>query len=205
MRTFVALLLVAASATLLPGCCTSKPTHPFQSGHQQTDARVDFSDPLLARRQILLFGLIDQRTAQETIQKLLYLDAKSHDPIELFLHTPGGEMKHAMAIEQTMRLLRSPVSTYALSECNSGGALLLAAGTGQRRAFRGAVIVVHGLRSHGKPPPELTKLMQDSYAQFWRRRARLPDSWLPLPPGILHFLSAEQALEYGLVDEIIDR
>ena len=97
------------------------------------------------------------------------------------------------------------MNTYGLSECNSGGALLLAAGTGKRRAFHGAVIMVHGLKISGKPPPGFTERIQDAYTRFWRQRSRLPESWLPLPPGTEHILSAEQALEYGIVDEVIER
>lgn len=205
MRASISLLLVGTIASVTQGCSTPPTPSRAEWRPQQSDPRVDFSDPVLASRKVFLFGLIDQRAAERIIQSLLFLDAKSHDPIELFLHTPGGEIKHAMAIEQAMRLIGSPVNTYAFSECNSGGAVLLAAGTGKRKAFRGAVIVVHGLTSHGKPPREYTALVQESYTGFWRKQARLPESWLPLPPGVLHCLSAEQALEYGLVDEIIDR
>ncbi len=83
--------------------------------------------------------------------------------------------------------------------------MLLAAGTGQRRAFRGAVIIIHGLTFSGKPPSEFTARIQDAYTYFWRKWSRLPDSWLPLPFGIEDIVSAEQALEYGIVDEVIDR
>jgi ATP-dependent protease ClpP protease subunit len=83
--------------------------------------------------------------------------------------------------------------------------VLLAAGTGKRRAFHGAVIIVHGLTFYGNPPAEYRERIQDAHTQFWRKRTRLPDSWLPLPFGIEHILSAEQALEYGIVDEIVDR
>jgi ATP-dependent Clp protease, protease subunit len=199
------IILFAVLGALLQGCDTPSPTPLREKPGSQADRRVDFSDPVLNRRQILLFGLIDQRAAELAIQKLLFLDGKSHDPIDVFLQTPGGELKHAMAVEETMRLLQSPVNTYALSECNSGGAMLLAAGTGKRRVFRGAVVILHGLKVSGKPPPDLTKRLQDSYTHFWRQRSRLPESWLPLPPGVLHVLSAEQALEYGLVDEVIER
>jgi ATP-dependent Clp protease protease subunit len=111
-----------------------------------------------------------------------------------------------MAIEQVMRVIRSPVNTYALSECNSGGAYLLTAGTGKRRAFRGALIMVHGLSPHGEvPPPDFVKVLAKGYDDFWRKRARLPESWFPISSGTNHFLSAEQALEYGLVDEVVER
>ena len=169
------------------------------------DTKVDFTDPVLNRRQILLFGPIDQRAAERTIQKLLFLDDQSHDPIDLYLQSPGGEFKHGMAISQTMRLLQSPVNTYALAECNSGGAHLLAAGTGKRRAFRGSVVIIHGLKIQGTPPSGLIEQIQDAYTRFWRERTHLPDSWLPMPTDVIHVLSAEQALEYGVVDEIIEK
>ncbi len=136
---------------------------------------------------------------------MLFLDTQSHDPIDLFLMTPGGEFKSALAIEHVMRLIQSRVNTYALSECNSGGALLLAAGTGKRKAFRGALVIVHGVKVHGHPPAGMLDKVQDSYTDFWRKRTRLPESWLPIPPDKLHILSAEQALQYGIVDEIIER
>lgn len=131
MRTFIVLLTVAGLGVLLQGCYT--PRQPREPGKTvaQADARVDFTDPVLNRRQILLFGKIDQRAAELTIQKLLFLEGKSHDPIDLYLQTPGGETISALAIQRTMGLLQSPVNTCALSECTSGGALLLAAGTGK--------------------------------------------------------------------------
>ena len=199
------IVLVAIVGALLQGCCMTQPTRQPEEASPHADARVDFTDPVLNRRQILQFGTIDQRAAELTIQKLLFLDGKSHDPIDLYLQTPGGEFKCAMAIEQTMRLLKSPVNTYALSECNSGGAMLLAAGTGKRRAFHGAVVVLHGLKISGKPPPGFAEQLQDAYTHFWHQRSRLPEPWLPLPPGVIHVLSAEQALEYGVVDEVVER
>lgn len=203
---FIILLAIASLGLLLPGCCTPPPS----AGPTITpplDTRVDFNDPLLNRRKILLFGDIDQRTAEIAIQKLLYLDGKGNEPVDIFLETPGGDMKYAWAILQTMRLIHSPVNTYALSECNSGGALLLAAGTGKRRAFHGAVIVLHGLKpgtGANAPPDEFIADAQVSYTDFWRKSAKLPDSWLPLPFDSLHILTADQALKYGIVDEVID-
>ncbi len=205
MRTFIILLTLVVVGTLIQGCCTPPQTGGQEKTVSRSDARVDFADPVLNRRQILLFGPIDQRASELTIQKLLFLDGKGHDPIDLYLQTPGGEFKDAMAIEQTMRLLQSPVNTYALSECNSGGALLLAGGTGKRRAFHGAVVTVHGLKFSGKPPPGLTERIQEAYTDFWRQRSRLPSSWLPLPRDVFHVLSAEQALEYGIVDEVVGK
>jgi ATP-dependent Clp protease, protease subunit len=170
-----------------------------------TSNRNDYADPLLNQRRILLFGAIDDRKAELTIKKLFFLDGKSQAPIDLFLQTPGGEMKSAFAIEHTMRAIKSPVNTFALSECNSGGAVLLAAGTGKRHAFKGAMIMVHGLKPGRVAPKEFMRIMEDSHNDFWRQHARFPESWLPLSAGTIHFLTAEQALHYGVVDEVIKR
>jgi len=213
MRTikFIVPFLLASLGLLLPGCSTPQQSAKPQAAPEaapQLDTRVDFNDPLLNSRKILLFGSIDQQTADVAIQKLLFLDSKGHDPIDLFLETPGGDMKYAWAIEQTIRFIHSPVNTYALSECNSGGAMLLAAGTGKRRAFHGAVIVIHGLQpgvAGDKPPTAYVGDIQDSYTDFWHKSAKLPESWLPLPFGIFHILTAEQALKCGIVDEVIDK
>ena len=76
-------------------------------------------------------------------------------------------MKYAWAVYQTMTLIHSPVNTYALSEY-SGGAMLLAAGTGKRYAFPGAVIVIHGLNFRGQPPAGFAE-DTDSYTGFLAR------------------------------------
>ena len=196
-RLLIPGLLAAVLGLWTSGCSTAVSV--------QSDDRVDFNDPLLNSRKVLLFGEIGQSSAEVAIQKLLFLDGKGHEPIDLFLETPGGDMKYAWAVLQTMTLIQSPVNTYALSECNSGGAMLLAGGTGKRRAFHGAVIILHGLKPKGrrKPPAAFVADAQASYTDFWRTHARLPDSWLPLPLDSLRILTAEQALEYGIVDEIV--
>jgi ATP-dependent Clp protease, protease subunit len=203
--SYTILLPVAALFALLQGCYTAQSTRALEKTVTQADARVDFSDPVLNQRQILLFGKIDKRFAEITIQKLLYLDRKSHDPIDLYLQTPGDEKQDSLTVEHIIRSLKSPVNTWAVSDCYSGGAILLAAGTGKRRAFHGAVIIVHGLTFRGNPPPEFTQPIQDWYTEFWRKRARLPEAWLPLPFDIRHILSAEQALEYGIIDEVVGK
>ena len=203
MRLPPALPLVPLAFAI--GCHTPFNPPPPKPSQSVSDVRIDYGDPVLNSRKILLIGDINDRVAEIAIQKFLYLDAKSQEPIDLYLQTPGGLFKPAMAIEQTIRLLKSPVNTYALSECNSGGAVLLAAGTGKRRAFRKSIIVVHGIKVTGKPPADFTEKIQDTNTDFWRRKARLPEEWLPIPSGTEHVLTAEQALEYGIVDEVIDR
>ena len=208
MRAFTILVLPTILGVVVQGCSTPQRMSEPEQRVSPADARVDFTDPVLNSRKILLFGPIDQRAAEVTIQKLLFLESKGHDPIDLFLETPGGDMKYGWAIQQTMRLIHSPVNTYALSECNSGGAMLLAAGTGKRRAFHDSVIVIHGLKlgvGDAKPPADFVTDLQKSYTEFWHERARLPQDWLPLPFDSFRILTSEQASEYGIIDEVVGK
>jgi len=164
--------------------------------------QVDPSDPLLQKRKVLLFGAIDTAAAKIVISKLIHLDQKSSKPIDLFLMTPGGDMTAAIGIEQVMRSLRSPVNTIAIGECSSAGAFLLAAGTGKRIALEGTVIVIHGMQFAGTPPPGAPENLQGYYTSFWAKKARLPKEWLPLPPGEVHVFTAQQAVDFGVVDRV---
>lgn len=203
MRIIVSLSVIMALA--VAGCRTQLPlSERSQQQPQHESEAVDFGDALLNQRKILVMGPLDDRAAEATIQKLLYLEARSPQPIDLYIQTPGGEFKAAKAITYIMRNLRCPVNTYALSECNSGGAVLLAAGTGKRRAFKGAVIVVHGVKVRGNPPAKFTEEVMKAHDEFWRERAKLPQEWMPIAPGKEYVLSAEEALKYGIVDEILD-
>ncbi len=205
MRTFIVILFIATLGIFLQGCSTPQRATEPEKIFLQANERVDFTDPILNSRQILLYGPIDQQAAELVIQKLLFLDSKSHDPIDFYLKSPGGDIQDAFAIEKVMSLVHSPVNTYALSECNSGGVVLLAAGTGKRRTFHGVLILLHGLEFQGNPPPAYVGGVQDAYSDFWRKHARLPQSWLPLPFGRVRILSAKEALDCGIVDEVVDK
>jgi ATP-dependent Clp protease, protease subunit len=199
-KSLTCALLAAALAQ--SGCLVHFDERRTETGGD-ADSRPDFGDPVLNGRKILVFGEIDEGAGKRVIQELLYLDSQNHDPIQMYLMTPGGDFSAALSIAQVMRLIASPVNTCALAECNSGGTVLLAAGTGKRKAFAGGMIVVHGVKVQGKLPRGMLAQTQSAYTQFWRQRTRLPESWLPLQPNSIHVLSAEQALQYGIVDEVV--
>ncbi|MBL9174941.1 MAG: ATP-dependent Clp protease proteolytic subunit [Verrucomicrobiales bacterium] len=197
-------LLAASLIALCAGCAVSLESPGTPGGVTRKRAEVDYSDPVLNQRRIFVFGSITETVAEEVIRKLYYLDGVSGEPITLYLLTPGGELKASFAIVEVMQALRSRVNTVGMAECNSGGAVLLAAGTGERSAHRGSIIVVHGMKVHGSPPPDFVRAVQVTYTGFWKRHARLPAAWLPLVPDKTYVLTAAQALEYGLVDRVVD-
>ncbi|MGE3309559.1 MAG: ClpP family protease [Limisphaerales bacterium] len=199
MKPIHALIAVLSLTPLLPGCAFR-----LEPGYEPLEpAPIDLADPVLNQRRIFVTGNITEASAADTIRQLLHLDAQNQEPISLYLMTPGGDLKAVLAVVNTLRMLHSKVDTYALGECNSGGAVLLAAGTGKRYAFPDSTIVIHGMEMDRKPPARYVELTQEAYTAFWRQHARLPESWLPIPLGELFFLTAREALDYGVVDQII--
>jgi len=194
-------LAAVLAASVFPGCTVL--LNPGSA--TRPEARSDFSDPVLNQRRVFLVGHITEATGAEAIRQLLFLDAQNDQPIDLYLMTPGGDLNVAFAVVHTMGLMRSRVNTCALGECNSAGAVLLAAGTGLRQAFPDSIVVIHGMEANRHPPAQYVELTQASYTAFWRCRARLPGSWLPIPQGKLLFLTAQQALDYGVIDRIVAR
>ena len=190
---------VALAASVLQGCTIL--VHPPRMPPEAS--RIDFSDPVLNQRRVFVVGEITESSAAQVIRQLWFLDAQGHSPIELYLMTAGGDLKAAFAIVHTMRLVTSRIHTYAIGECNSSGTVILAAGTGKRHAFDDTTLVIHGMEAKKDTPTRYINLTQESYTRFWRQHARLPETWLPIPPRQLHFLSAQESLEFGLVDRVL--
>jgi len=119
-----------------------QPSNKFEQNSrlQMTDARLQvqyqrtremtLDDLLLENRIVFLIGEISYRLASEVIMKLLYLDnLKRGVEISLYINSPGGAVDDTMAIYDTIRFIGSPVATYCIGRAQSGGAVILAAGT----------------------------------------------------------------------------
>ena len=161
-------------------------------------------DPLLKSRKILITSNINEFTANEVAARLLYLSAADpHRPIDLYLSTQGGWVDSAFTIIDAMELIDAPVNTWAIGGCYSAGALILAAGTGRRYATADAVLMVHAsLDEDNKRPYSYERLALQRYERIWREHAALPDDWFPLVGDEEYYLSAQEALQFKLIDEI---
>jgi ATP-dependent Clp protease protease subunit len=120
------------------------PDARLQVQYQRT-REMTLDDLLLENRIVFLIGEISYRLAAEVIMKLLYLDnLKRGVEISLYINSPGGAVDDTMAIYDTMRFIGSPVATYCIGRAQSGGAVILAAGTkGRRHALPHAKIMLH--------------------------------------------------------------
>lgn len=200
-----------AVCTLL-GCTVSLNIGPAvsQLGSTLVDEEIvahdiDYSDPLLAQRKIIVSEDLNSGTGKRLIARLLYLEQQAPgQPIDLYLDSDGGSGSVAFAVIDTMRTMRSPVNTYAWSNPGSSAALILAAGTGRRYATSHSSIWIHGLRFTGNPHSELRDQITGLYYSLWHEIAALPDEWFPMSPDVMHALDADMALRYRVVDEIID-
>ena len=172
----------------------------------------DIYSRLLKDRIIFLSGEIDDYTANLVVAQMLFLEMEDPDKeINLYINTPGGSVTAGMAIYDTMQYLRCPVSTLCIGMAASMGAFLLAAGAkGMRRTLPNAEIMIHqplggaqGQASdiviHAENILKIKKKMNQILAQ----RTGQPLEKVEQDTDRDHFLDAEEALAYGIVDEIV--
>lgn len=172
----------------------------------------DIYSRLLNDRIVFLGEAVDDRVANVVVAQLLFLD--SQDPerdIFLYVNSPGGSITDGMAIYDTMQYVRAPVNTICIGQAASMGAVLLAAGqAGKRRILSHARVLIHqplgGARGQasdieiqakeiGRMRKELNDILVKHTGQPFERILKDTDRD--------YIMNAEEAVAYGIVDEII--
>ena len=174
----------------------------------------DIYSRLLKERIIFLGTQIDDAVANLVIAQLLFL--QSEDPekdISLYINSPGGVVTAGLAIYDTMQFLKCDITTYCVGQAASMGAVLLAAGSaGKRYALPNARIMIH--QPLGGAQGQATDI--NIQAQEIMRIKQILNGILSSHSGRSledlekdtdrdNFMSAQQAVEYGLVDEVVAR
>ena len=168
---------------------------------------------LLLKERIVFLGMpINDQTANLIIAQLLFLEREDPDKdINLYIHCPGGVISAGLAIYDTMQLVRPPVSTICVGLAASMATVLLAAGAkGKRYALPNATIHMHqpmgGAQGQAADieiaAREILRL-QDKIRNILARHTGQSYDKIARDTDRDYYLSAEQALEYGLVDEIL--
>ena len=113
--------------------------------NKKTDIHKVIDQKLLEKRQIFLWGPVDDDSAKDIVSKLLYLESdKPATKITLFINSPGGMVTSGMAIYDTMQLITSPISTVCMGLAASMGSILLSAGTkGERFIYPYGEVMIH--------------------------------------------------------------
>ena len=178
----------------------------------QGERSYDIYSRLLKDRIIFLGGEVDDDTANIIVAQMLFLEADDPDKdIYLYINSPGGSVSAGMAIYDTMQYIKCEVSTICVGLAASMGAFLLAAGAkGKRRALPNAEIMIH--QPSGGARGQATD-MNIQVEQILRIKKRL-NTILAQRTGQSYeticvdterdnYMTPEQAMEYGLIDEII--
>ena len=162
----------------------------------------DLQDPLLDARKIVIANGMNEHTIKEVVRKLLYLDSLNQQPIDLYISSQGGWYDAVFTIIDTFHAIGSPVNTRCIGGCYSASMVLVASGTGTRYALPNAHFSVHidygnfDSEPYGEPP--------DRVNTFYKNFSDIPQDWLPLENDRYYYFSAQQALEFKLIDHIID-
>ncbi|GJQ30539.1 MAG: ATP-dependent Clp protease proteolytic subunit 1 [Phycisphaerae bacterium] len=178
----------------------------------QRTREMTIDELLLENRIVFLVGEINQGSAARVMMQLLYLEniGRGKD-INFYINSPGGAVDDTLALYDTMRFMSSPVSTYCLGRAYSGAALLLTAGTkGKRYMLPHAKVMIHqpygGITGQAediriqaeqiiKAKAELNKIISVCTGQPLENIQR--DSERD------KYFSAEEAVKYGLADEVL--
>ena len=179
--------------------------------NEMGERAYDIYSRLLKDRIIILNGEITDNTANIVVAELLYLDSLNHNDISLYINSPGGSITAGMAIYDTMNFVKSDVSTICVGMAASMAAFLLSTGKSQKRyILPNAEVMIHqplgGVQGQAteikiaaeriiKLKEKLNHLLSDitnkSYEQICEDTERD------------NYLSANEALKYGLIDEIL--
>lgn len=174
----------------------------------------DIFSRLLNDRIIFLSDEVNDLTSSLIVAQMLYLESVDPDKdISFYINSPGGSVTAGMAIYDTMQFVKCDVTTICIGIAASMGAFLLAAGTkGKRLALPHSEIMIHqpsggaqGQCSDIKIRADLLLRTRDTLNRILAERTGKPIETIEKDTERDNFMTAEQALEYGLIDRIIDR
>jgi len=183
-----------------------------QYGPYQRYRQMSLDDMLLENRIVFLIGEISYQRAAEVIMKMLYLDNLKRDTeISLYINSPGGSVDDTMAIYDTIRFVGSPVATFCIGRAQSGAAVILAAGTkGKRHALEHAKIMLHqpwggvtGQAADIKIQAEEILKAKTMINELLAKHSGQPVEKIAEETERDRYMTAEEALKYGLIDEVL--
>ena len=174
---------------------------------------MDIYSRLLRDRIIFLGTAVNDDVANAVVAQMLFLqseDAKAD--VHLYINSPGGSISAGLAIYDTMQFINCDVATYCVGQCASMGAVLLAAGApGKRRALPNSRIMIHQPMAGMEGTAEEIMIHAKEFVKVKERLNRIlikhtghPLEKIEKDTDRDRFMSAEEALEYGLIDQVIE-
>lgn len=178
----------------------------------RSERAYDIYSRLLKDRIIFIGTPIDDMVSNLIIAQLLFLQMEDSDKeISIYINTPGGSVTSGLAIYDTMQFVKPDINTYCVGQASSMGAVLLAAGTpGKRYALPHARIMIHqpwggfegqatDISIHAK---EILR-MREKLEEILSKHTKQSLDKIKKDTDRDHFMSAEEAKAYGIVDEVV--
>ena len=170
----------------------------------------------LEKRAVYLWGVVDDKSARDVVSKLLLLDAdKPGQEIKFFINSPGGMVTSGMVMYDTMRMIKSPVSTICMGLAASMGSILLSAGVkGKRFIYPHGEVMIHQPSIGGRYQAVSADLeIQAEQIQKTKEISAkiLADNCGKSFEQIMkdfdrdHWMDAGESVAYGIVDKILDK
>ncbi|HTI09116.1 MAG TPA: ATP-dependent Clp protease proteolytic subunit [Puia sp.] len=167
-------------------------------------------------RSVELWGPVDDRSAKEVVTKLRLLDAdKPGEEIKFFINSPGGIVTSGMVIYDTMRMLKSPVSTLCMGLAASMGSILLSGGVkGRRFIYPHSEVMIHqpslggymqGVSIDLEIQAKQTKRVKEVSARILAENCGKKIEQIYKDFDRDYWMDAKEAIEYGIVDHLIDK
>jgi len=180
----------------------------------QRQRQMTLGDLLLENRIILLQGEIHDGNANELVMKLLYLQSENRrKDIHFYINSPGGSVSATLAIYDTMQILSCPVATYCVGLAASGGAVLLAGGSKEKRfALPHAKVMIH--QPYGQVGGQVSDIeiqadeilkTRDVINNILADHTNQPIERIARDTDRDFYMSAEEAKQYGVVDDILTK
>jgi ATP-dependent Clp protease, protease subunit len=176
--------------------------------------QMGIGDLLLENRIIFLDGPIHDGSANLVVMKLLFLQSENrHQDIHLYVNSPGGSVTATMAIYDTMQFLDCEICTYCVGLAASGGAIVLAGGTkGKRYALKHSKMMIH--QPYGQVGGQVSDIeiqakdildTREILNQILAKHTGQPIEVIARDTERDRYMTAAQAKEYGLIDDILER
>jgi ATP-dependent Clp protease protease subunit len=180
----------------------------------QRQRQMGIGDLLLENRIVFMDGVITDAAANMIVMKLLFLQSENrHQDIHLYVNSPGGSVTATMAIYDTMQFLECEVATYCVGLAASGGAVLVAGGTAKKRfCLPHSKMMIH--QPYGEVGGQVSDIeiqakdilrTREILNEILAKHTGQPVSVISKDTDRDRFLTAGEAVEYGLVDEILIR
>ena len=174
---------------------------------------MDIYSRLLKDRIVFIGSAISDDVANAVVAQLLFLQSEDPKaPINLYINSPGGSVSAGLAIYDTMQFISCDVATYCVGQAASMAAVLLAAGTrGKRHALPNARILIHQPMAGMEGSAEDIMIHAKEFAKIKERLNRIllkhtghPLAKIEKDTDRDRFMSAEESLDYGLIDHVIE-